>query len=164
MIKSGVGVSLLSFTSFYFTGLFLYRLFLLFSAAVFRESQEHAEAVVAKIQVDGSGSNTTPWTIEEHITALSARVSHMTKLAKLPDAAIQAFKCLWPGETVPNRIDAIGDRLKECGARLNEWQRSAARSGADTALRFVCSWYEGINLDALETLRSGAPTDTDPAL
>jgi hypothetical protein len=52
----------------------------------------------------------------------------------------------------------------ECGTRLNEWRRSAARSGADTALRFVCSWYEGLDLDALATLRSGAPTDTDPAL
>jgi hypothetical protein len=49
-------------------------------------------------------------------------------------------------------------------ARLNEWSRSAACSGADTALRFVYSWYEGIDLDALETLRSGATTDTDPAL
>jgi hypothetical protein len=52
----------------------------------------------------------------------------------------------------------------ESGARLSEWQCSTARSGADTALRFACSWYEGLDLDALATLHSGAPTDTDPTL
>jgi hypothetical protein len=88
----------------------------------------------------------------------------MTKHAKLLDAAIQAFKCLWPRETVPNRIDAIGARVKEFGVWLHEWRRSATRSGADTALRFVCSWYEDLDLDALATLRFGAPTDIDPAL
>jgi hypothetical protein len=31
-------------------------------------------------------------------------------------------------------------------------------------LRFVCSWYEDLDLDALETLRLDAPTDTDPIL
>ena len=88
----------------------------------------------------------------------------MNKLAQLPDVAIQVFKCLWPGEDVPNRISAICAQLKECGARLHEWRRSAARFGAGTALRFVCSWYEDLDLDALETLRLDAPTDTNPIL
>jgi hypothetical protein len=35
---------------------------------------------------------------------------------------------------------------------------------ADTTLRFACSWYEGLDLDTLATLRSGALTDTDPVL
>jgi hypothetical protein len=34
----------------------------------------------------------------------------------------------------------------------------------DTELKFACSWYEGIDLDALTTLQSGAPTMTDPVL
>jgi hypothetical protein len=89
---------------------------------------------------------------------------HMKKLAQLLDVAIQVFKCLWPGETVPDRIDALFARLNECGARLHEWRCSAARSGADTALRFVCSWYEELDLDALETLIFGVPTNTDPTL
>jgi hypothetical protein len=58
----------------------------------------------------------------------------------------------------------ITAQLMECGARLNEWRRSAARSGADTTLRFVCSWYEGLDLDALVTMRGGAPTNIDPVL
>jgi hypothetical protein len=32
------------------------------------------------------------------------------------------------------------------------------------ALQFVCSWYEGIDLDALATLRASAPTMTNPVL
>jgi hypothetical protein len=88
----------------------------------------------------------------------------MSKLAKFSDVAIEAFKCLWPGETVPDRVDDIFARLKKCGAQLHEWRCSLARSGADTTMRFVCSWYEDLDLDALETLRFGAPTDTDPIL
>jgi hypothetical protein len=100
--------------------------------------------------------------IEEYVMALSARVTHMKKLAKLPDAAIKAFKCLWPGETVPDRIGTIASRLMESGKRLSEWRCSAARADADTALRFVCSWYEGLDLDTLTTMRGDAPTDTNP--
>jgi hypothetical protein len=52
----------------------------------------------------------------------------------------------------------------ECGAWLNEWRLSTAHSGVYIALWFACSWYEGLDLDTLAILRSGAPTDTDPAL
>jgi hypothetical protein len=144
--------------------LFLYWCFLFFSTAIFPESQARAEAAVAKVRVEDPASDAAPWTVEEYITALSARVTHMSKLAKLPDVAIKIFKCLWPGETVLDRVDVICAWLDECGTRLHEWQRSAARSGADTALRFVCSWYEDLELDALAMLRLGAPTDTDPTL
>ncbi|KAM0895907.1 hypothetical protein ACQ4PT_023559 [Festuca glaucescens] len=130
----------------------------------FPESQARAVEAVAKTRHGDLASDAGAWTTEEYLTALSARVSYMGKLGKLPDIAIRVFSNLWPGETVPNRVEVIASRLMESSARLNEWRRSAARSGADTALRFVYSWYEGIDLDALETLRSGAPTDTDPAL
>jgi hypothetical protein len=86
----------------------------------------------------------------------------MVKLGKLPDVAIRVFSNLWPGEMVPNRVEVIASRLMEVGARLTEWRRSAARDGADMALKFVCSWCEGIDLDALATLRSSAPTLTNP--
>jgi hypothetical protein len=85
----------------------------------------------------------------------------MKKLDKLPDAAIQAFKCLWPEEPIPDRVGTLASRLLESGKRLSEWRRSASRAGADTALRFVCSWYEGLDLDTLTTMRGDAPTDTD---
>jgi hypothetical protein len=30
------------------------------------------------------------------------------------------------------------------------------------ALRFACSWYEGLDLDALHNMRDDAPTNKDP--
>jgi hypothetical protein len=89
----------------------------------------------------------------------------MEKLGKdLWDAAIHTFQNLWPEEKVPNRVEVLAARLEESGVRLNEWRRSSARSGGDTALKFVCSWYRSLDLDALATLRSGAPTLTDLVL
>jgi hypothetical protein len=84
-------------------------------------------------------------------------------LAQLPEAALKVFKCLWPGEPIPDNVSALADRLLDAGKRLSEWRHSAARVGADTALRFVCSWYESLDLDTLTTMRGDAPTDTDPA-
>ena len=37
-----------------------------------------------------------------------------------------------------------------------------ARAGADAALRFLCSWYENLDLDALHNMRGDAPTDKVP--
>jgi hypothetical protein len=121
--------------------LFLYRSFLFFSVANFPKSQARAEAAVAKTRIEDPASDAAPWTTQEYITALSARVTCMIKLGKLPDAAIRAFKCLWPGEKVPNHVDAIGAWLMECGARLNEWRRSArmlwCRHGSPVCLLMV---------------------------
>ncbi|KAK1653523.1 hypothetical protein QYE76_071328 [Lolium multiflorum] len=54
--------------------------------------------------------------------------------------------------------------LKGAGKRIREWQCSAARAGADSALRVACSWYPELNLDALTGVREGAETDLDPIL
>jgi hypothetical protein len=64
---------------------------------------------------------------------------------------------------IPDNVISIADRLLDTGNRLSEWRHSAARAGADTALRFACSWYEALDLDALHNMRGDAPTDTDPA-
>ncbi|KAK1631593.1 hypothetical protein QYE76_005908 [Lolium multiflorum] len=106
----------------------------------------------------------SPWTTEDYMTALSSRITHMKKLAKLPDAAIKAFKCLWPEEPVPDRVGSIASQLLESGKRLSEWRRSASRAGADTTLQFVCSWYEDLDLDTLTTIRGDAPTNTQSRL
>ncbi|KAK1644531.1 hypothetical protein QYE76_062336 [Lolium multiflorum] len=55
-------------------------------------------------------------------------------------------------------------RLKGAGRRIREWQCSAARAGADSALRVACSWYPELDLDALTGVREGAETDLDPIL
>ena len=47
---------------------------------------------------------------------------------------------------------------------MDDWRSSAARAGADEALMYVLSWYEGIDLDALKTLCAGSKWTTDPDL
>ncbi|KAM0901505.1 hypothetical protein ACQ4PT_019952 [Festuca glaucescens] len=135
---------------------------------LFPDSQARAEATVAKVRIENPAPDASPpWTTEDYLAALYSRISHMRiidrHLAHLPDAAIKAFKCLWPEEPVPDNISSIADRLLDTGKRLSEWRHSAARAGADTALRFVCSWYESLDLSTLNTMRGNAPTDTDPA-
>ena len=109
-----------------------------------------------------------PWDPYDHLVALSARVSHMRavdrNLSDIPEVAIQLFKVLWPEEKVPGNLSLTNDRLKGAGRRIREWQCSAARAGADSALRVACSWYPDLNLDALLGVRENAPTDLDPDL
>jgi hypothetical protein len=108
------------------------------------------------------------WDPYDHLVALNARVSHMRcvdrNLADIPEVAAQLFRTLWPGEVVPDTFSLISDRLKGAGRRIREWQCSAARAGADSALRVACSWYPELDLDALIGVREGAPTDLDPVL
>ncbi|KAM0931747.1 hypothetical protein ACQ4PT_000057 [Festuca glaucescens] len=109
----------------------------------FPDSQVRAAATVAKVRADDSVDANAPWTSKDHLAALYSHISHMRvvdrHLAQLPAAAIVAFKCLWPGEPVPDNNSLIAERLQEAGRRLSEWRHSAARAGADTALRFACS-------------------------
>jgi hypothetical protein len=58
----------------------------------------------------------------------------------------------------------LSDRLKDACRRIREWRCSAARAGADAALRVTCSWYEDLDLDAFHAVRDEAPTDMDPVL
>ena len=43
--------------------------------------------------------------------------------------------------------------------RLGLWRASAARARAETALRFVVSWYPGMDLDRLAAQRASAAED-----
>ncbi|KAK1664860.1 hypothetical protein QYE76_053019 [Lolium multiflorum] len=134
---------------------------------LFPDSQEHAIKKVAERRALQAGENLgAPWDPYDHLVALNARVSHMRSvdrnLSEIPEVASQLFKTLWPGEVVPDTFSLISDRLKGAGRRIREWQCSAARAGADSALRVACSWYP--ELDALLGVREGAPTDLDPVL
>ena len=64
----------------------------------------------------------------------------------------------------PTSIDELSRCLLAYEKRLKEWRASAARVGADEALIYVLSWYEGINLDALQSMRAGSKWTTDPEL
>ncbi|XP_071679949.1 uncharacterized protein [Lolium perenne] len=135
----------------------------------FPDSQAHAVKKVMEDRVAREFPNMDAhWDGYDYLVALSARVQHMRSvdllLGDLPDAAIQLFKVLWPEEEMPVNITLTSHRLKDAGRRIREWQCSAARAGADTALRSACSWYPDLDLDALQGVRQDAPTDTDPAL
>jgi hypothetical protein len=147
--------------------LFLASFFL--CAGLFPDSQAFAIKRVEEHRVGQAQENLgVPWTPYDHLVALNARVSHMRaidrNLSDIPDVATQLFRTLWPGEVVPDTFTLISDRLKGAGRRIREWQCSAARAGADSALRVACSWYPELNLDALTGVREGAETDLDPIL
>ncbi|XP_071678222.1 uncharacterized protein [Lolium perenne] len=136
---------------------------------LFPDSQRYAvKKVDAQRKDKGQADLTVPWTPKDHLVALNARVSHMRcidrNLSDIPDVATQLYRTLWPGEAVPDTFSLISDRLKGAGRRIREWQCSAARAGADSALRVACSWYPELNLDALTGVREEAETDLDPIL
>ncbi|KAK1680358.1 hypothetical protein QYE76_041206 [Lolium multiflorum] len=136
---------------------------------LFPDSQAHAIKKVAEHRAQQAGNNLgAPWDPYDHLVALNARVSHMRSvdrnLSDIPEVASQLFKTLWPGEVVPDTFSLISDRLKGACRRIREWQCSAARAGADSALRIACSWYPELDLDAFVGVREGAPTDVDPVL
>jgi hypothetical protein len=113
--------SLSLLTSFsVFTGLLLYRLvlmpaFLDLFTELFPDSQMCAESAVAKIQVEEVVDTNLPWTSKDRLVAVFSRILHMRvvdrTLAQLPEAAIAAFKSLWPGETVPDNTSLVAERL-----------------------------------------------------
>ncbi|KAM0924986.1 hypothetical protein ACQ4PT_004525 [Festuca glaucescens] len=136
---------------------------------LFPDSQAHADKKVAERRAEQTMRNPDlPWDAYDHLVALSARIQHMRAvdrhLVDLPDRAMEIFKVLWPGEVVPANVTLISDRLKDACRRIREWKCSAARAGADAALRVACSWYEDLDLDAFHSLRGNAPTDMDPIL
>ncbi|KAM0869227.1 hypothetical protein ACQ4PT_040822 [Festuca glaucescens] len=136
---------------------------------LFPDSQAHAGKKVAERRAEQTMRNPDlPWDAYDHLVALSARIQHMRAvdrhLVDLSDRAMEIFKVLWPGEAVPANVTLISDRLKDACRRIREWKCSAARAGADAALRVACSWYEDLDLDAFHSLRGGTPTDMDPIL
>ncbi|XP_051230449.1 uncharacterized protein [Lolium perenne] len=136
---------------------------------IFLDSQEYAVRKVEERRTELSfGDRELPWDAYDHLVALSSRVQHMRAvdrhLVDLPDHAKEICKVLWPEEAVPESVTLISDRLKDACRRIREWRCSAARVGADAALRVACSWYEDLDLDVFPAVRDEAPTDTDPVL
>ena len=87
--------------------------------------------------------------------AIAERVDHMHVLGSdLPLAAIAAFRALWPGEEVPQEVGELSKWVKATEARLSEWRDSAGRVGIFKALQIVLSWFEGINLAELNSIRA----------
>ena len=64
---------------------------------------------------------------------------------------------------VPKEVAELSKWLKAAEARLSEWRDSVGRIGIFKALQVVLSWYEGISLDSLKSIRSDSEYYTNEA-
>ena len=107
------------------------------------------------------GPISAEWDMDDHLVALKSRMSPLRAVRiGLLSAAIRVYNIFWPGSQPPASVDELSKCLLACEGRMDDWWSSAARVGADEALMYVLSWYEGINLDALKTLRDGSKWTT----
>ncbi|XP_014752055.1 uncharacterized protein LOC106865772 [Brachypodium distachyon] len=114
---------------------------------------------------DSSRGLPSVYDVENYLMIIWTRVKPLKAFGiDMLNAGIPAFRALWPGEEAPSVIPELAKRLLEGEDRLSEWQESAARVGADEALSFVLSWYDGINLDMLQSMRVGSPFFSNPEL
>ncbi|KAK1603849.1 hypothetical protein QYE76_027522 [Lolium multiflorum] len=94
---------------------------------IFPDSQRHAVAKVTEHRAKQTlPSLDAPWDGYDYLVALSARIQHMRSIDRhmndLPDAALQIFKVMWPGEPVPDNVTLVAERLKDAGRRIREWR------------------------------------------
>ena len=110
-----------------------------------------------------AGPIAAEWVVEDHLAALTARVKPLKIIGiDVLGAAIHTYRILWPDTEVPSAINKLAEALLESEERLDEWRESAGRAGADEVLSFVLSWYEDINLSAVQTLRADSKWILDP--
>ena len=103
--------------------------------------------------------------MDDHLVALKSRMSPLRAIGiGLLSAAIRVYSIFWPGCQPPASVDELSKSLLACEGRMDDWRSSAARVGADEALMYVLSWYEGIDLNVLKTLRDGSKWTSDPEL
>ena len=108
------------------------------------------------------GPISADWDMDDHLVALKSRMSPLKTMGvELLSSAIRAYNVFWPESQAPASVDELSRCLMACEERMDDWRSSAARVGADEALMYVLSWYEGINLDAIRTLRDGSKWITD---
>ena len=111
------------------------------------------------------GPISAEWDMDDHLVALNSRMSPLRAIGVgLLSSEIRVYRALWPESQPPASVDELTKCLQGCEDRLDDWRSSAARVGVNEALMYVLSWYEGINLDALKTLRDGSKWTTDPDL
>lgn len=127
---------------------------------VFSETQESAEAAAYTLRTTQQGPEAdlhAAWTHSEIILAAEARLStvegHMNRLFNTGLAMVHG---LWPATVVPTSVTRLARWLEAGVDRLAGWRASAARAEAETTLRFIMSWYPGLNLDALAAQRASA--------
>ena len=105
------------------------------------------------------------WDIEDHITALKARLTPLKEAyTDLLNASLNAHRVMFPEARQVRSPEGLIRDLDQAENRLKKWRSSSARAGADAALQFILSWYEKIDLVKVRSLRQGSPWATDPSL
>ena len=104
------------------------------------------------------------WDIEDHVTALSARVAPLKKdFEEVMTACVKTCRALYPKHTDARSTRQLVGMLNESKERLQLWRSSSTRAGADAALLLIMSWHEDIKLAQIQSLREGGIWNTDPA-
>ena len=132
----------------------------------FEHSREAAAKAVATAREKraGKGPISDAWDIEDHLTALKARIVPLRSIGtELLSAAVHVHGALWPSIRGTLSIPELANALRGAGRRIHAWKRSGARAGADQVLTQVLSWYEGLDLEAIQRLRTISPWCSDPA-
>ena len=97
------------------------------------------------------------WTFPEIIAAAEARLRVLgTQMERLSRASTAMTTALWPDSVHPCSFSRLARWLKVGPDRLGEWRVSAARAGAEMALRFALSGHPDLQLDALMGQRDGS--------
>ena len=87
------------------------------------------------------------WTFPEIIAAAEARLRVLgTQMERLSRAGTAMTTALWLGSVEPNSFTRLARWLEMGPDRLGEWRVSAARAGAEMALRFALSWHPDLQL------------------
>jgi hypothetical protein len=100
----------------------------------------------------------------ELMASIKGRLHPVAKMGGgLRQVVVSIFRSLWPGQAVPDEVQALLKWIPLASNRVDIWKESAARAGAEQALEFMLSWYPGVNLDQLENLREGGSAGLDKA-
>ena len=132
----------------------------------FEHSRDVANLAVAAAREKraGKGPISDSWDIEDHLTALKARIVPLRSIGtELISAAVHVHGALWPGVSATLSASELATVLRDPGKRLHAGKRSGVQAGADQVLTHVLSWYEGLDLDVIQRLRTISPWCTDPA-
>ena len=89
-----------------------------------------------------------------NVLRLESRVAVVVDyLARLKAATSRIDTSLWPEETLQNDLESLMTRLNEVPSRVQEWNKSSARCGADVALSIVRVHYKEAREDKLVSLK-----------
>ena len=103
------------------------------------------------------------WQMDDHLIALAHRLAPLQMLGmEVFNAAVHTFRMLWPGDQTEMTPKKLAERLMGSGPWLDQWRESAARTGADEVLFVILSWYEGLDFDLFQTLRSNGKYVSEP--